>query len=264
MAIKLVVDKIDEIPEALRGEYVEKEGKFHLNAEGLPDVGKLQQGIEKERADRKKFESELKELKKTYEKIGKSPEEIQLLIERETKAEEERLERAGEWEKLKTQMNTKHEEAIVAERAKIKAKDDEIGKMKSSLEAYIIDAQATAAIAAHKGEPLLLLPAVRNRIKVTEADGRYGVKVVDQKGDIMVNGKGDPLSISDLVAELKNDPVYGRAFDGSGSSGSGMRPSGSGAGPAHITKRSDFNNESERAAFINEYGLDAYKALPMR
>lgn len=264
MALKAVVEKIDEVPEALRGEYVEKDGKFHLGVEGLPDVGKLQQGIDKERADRKKFESELKELKKSWEKLGKTPDELQGLIERETKAEEERLERAGEWEKLKKQMVDKHEEELKLERAKIGAKDELVGKMKSSLESYIVDAQATAAIAAHKGEPLLLLPAVRNRIRVVETDGKYGIKVVDGKGDPMVNGKGDPISISDLVAELKSDPVYGRAFDGSGNSGSGMRPGATGAGPAHITKRSDFKNEAERAAYINQYGLDAYKALPMR
>jgi hypothetical protein len=41
MALDLIVDKIDGLSEPLRGLYVEKEGKFHLDVAGLEDTGGL-------------------------------------------------------------------------------------------------------------------------------------------------------------------------------------------------------------------------------
>jgi hypothetical protein len=35
MTLKLVVDEIDTVPEAFRDEYTERDGKFHLNVDGL-------------------------------------------------------------------------------------------------------------------------------------------------------------------------------------------------------------------------------------
>ena len=35
MALPLVADTIDAVPEAFRGEYAEKDGKFHLSVDGL-------------------------------------------------------------------------------------------------------------------------------------------------------------------------------------------------------------------------------------
>jgi hypothetical protein len=35
MPLDLIVDTIDAVPEAFRGEYTEKEGKFHLAVTGL-------------------------------------------------------------------------------------------------------------------------------------------------------------------------------------------------------------------------------------
>jgi hypothetical protein len=42
-----------------------------------------------------------------------------------------------------------------------------------------------------------------------------------------------------------------------------MQPNkGGGGGIPSNKRRSEFKTEKERAAFINEHGLDAYKALP--
>lgn len=41
MAIQLVVDTLDSVPEALRGEYKEVEGKFHLTVDGLVPKARL-------------------------------------------------------------------------------------------------------------------------------------------------------------------------------------------------------------------------------
>ena len=121
-----------------------------------------------------------------------------------------------------------------------------------------MDKAAVAAIAAAKGVPELLPPHVQKHVKVDE---NYNVQVVDAKGDPRVNGKGEPLSISDLIAEMKATEVYGRAFEGSGQSGSGMRPT-NGTGGTGITRRSEFKTEKDRAAFVDAHGIAAYNALP--
>lgn len=264
MALKAVVDKIDEIPEALRAEYTEKDGKFHLIVDGLEDASGLKKSLEILRKENKKFESDLKEQKKVWEKLGKTPDEIEQLIEQANQMEQDRLERAGEWDKLKAQMNDKHEKDLKEIRDKLAGKDGEISTLRTNLQSQFVDVQATAAIASAKGEPILLLPVVQRFTKVVEEGGKFTVRVVDEKGNQRVDGKGEPLTIASLVEELKQDQIYGRAFEASGNSGSGMRPNGGpGGSGSSIQRRGDLKTEKDRAAFINEYGLKAYQDLPL-
>jgi hypothetical protein len=149
-------------------------------------------------------------------------------------------------------MNDKHANDL-------KQKDETIGAMRKRLEAELVDAKAVAAIAAAKGVPELLLPHVQRHVKVSDD---FTVQVVDAKGDPRVNGKGEPLSISDLVEEMKQTEIFGRAFEGSGQSGSGTRPGNNGGGSPQIKRRSELKTEKERAAFVDTFGIQAYNALP--
>jgi hypothetical protein len=267
-ALKIIVDKIEDVDEAARPLYVQREdGKFSLPLEGYEDPEKLKKAINVEREAVAKATARAKELDKKikdYEKLGKSAEEIEELVKAQAAAEEERLNRAGEWTKLKDQMNAKHQEELKVRDAKVDAKDQEIVAMRKALERNLIDAQATAAIAAHKGVPDLLLPFVQRHVKVVQDGDNYFVRVVDTKGDPRVDGKGDPLTIDALVAEMKGTDILGRAFEGSGQSGSGMRPNAGGGRPAGgPTKRSDFKSEKERSAWIDANGLEEYQKLPL-
>lgn len=58
MPLPLVADTLDAIPEPLRSAYVEKDGKYHLDAD-VPDVSGLKAAIQKEREDRRKVEKAL-------------------------------------------------------------------------------------------------------------------------------------------------------------------------------------------------------------
>lgn len=60
MALKAVVDTLDDIPEAIRDEYVERNGKYELQVEGMKtqaDVDRLQTALNKERTDHKGLQS---------------------------------------------------------------------------------------------------------------------------------------------------------------------------------------------------------------
>jgi hypothetical protein len=251
MALELSVDSIENVAEAFRPLYVEKDGKFKLDV-NLPepeDTSGLKTALQKERKAREAAEKQTK----SWQKLGKTESEIEELLATQAEAEADKAAKAGEWDKLRAQMNEKH--AI-----DLKAKEETISAMRKRLEAELVDAKAVAAIAAAKGVPELLLPHVQRHVKVSED---FNVMVVDAKGDPRVNGKGDPLSIPDLIEEMKANEIYGRAFEASGQSGSGTRPGNNGGGSPQITRRSEFKSEKERAAFVDAFGMDVYKALPL-
>jgi len=249
--LKLNVDSLEAVDEPLRALYVERDGKFQLNVDGIEDTGGLKSALSAER----KRAADLEKQTKAWKSIGKTPDEIAELLEAQEARALTEAEKKGEWDKLKTQMNTAHETAL-------KAKDETIGAMRRRLEAELVDAKATAAIAAAKGVPELLLPIVQRFVKV---DDDFHVQIVDAKGDPRVNAKGEPLSISDLITEMKATELYGRAFDGSGHTGSGTQPSnnnGSGTQPGNIKRRSDFKTRADRVAWVEANGNAAYLALP--
>lgn len=210
MALELTVDKLDGIQEDLRGLYIEKDGKYHLDVSGIEDTKGLKSALDKERDEHKRLEKQVR----NWDRLGKTPEEIVEILKAQEEAEKVKAEKAGDWEKLKAQMNDSHAKEIAA-------KEEQIVNMRKALEANLIDAQATSAIAAAKGVPELLLPHVKAHVKVVEENGNYTVAVVDAKGDPRINGKGEPLMITDLVSEMKQNEIFGRAFEGSGQSGTG-------------------------------------------
>lgn len=246
--LKLTVDSLDAVDEPLRALYEEAEGKFRLKVDGIEDTGGLKTALQKERADRAAYEKQVK----AWQGLGKSPDEIKELLAAQTKAEEDKLNKAGEWDKLRAQMNEKHQ-------ADLKVKDETIGQMRKRLQAELVDAKAVSAIASAKGVPDLLLPHVQ---RFTKVDDDFNVVVVDAKGDPRVNGKGEPLTIADLVSEMRASEVYGRAFEASGNTGGGTRPANGGGGNPQVKRKADLKDRKQRAEFVDKHGHEAYFALP--
>jgi hypothetical protein len=70
--LKLVLDSIEGLDETTREMYVEKDGKFHLDVDGIEDTGGLKSALQKERKDRADLEKKVKR----WEALGKTDEEI--------------------------------------------------------------------------------------------------------------------------------------------------------------------------------------------
>ena len=245
--VQKIVSDIEAVPELLRGFYEERDGKFHLQ-----DVTALRNSMTNAKRERDEAKKRASHIEK-WERIGKSPDEIAELLEAQKKAEEDKLSKAGEWDKLRAQMNEKHA-------AEIKAREDKLAAKDKAIERYLIDSQATAAIAAAKGVPDLLLPHVQRQVRVIEDNGEFVVRVVDAKGDPRVNGKGEPLTISDLVSEMRASDIFGRAFESSTNSGGGAVHPGGGSTntPAGIPKSfADAKTLEEKAAFIKNQRAQA-------
>ena len=225
MALELIIDTLDASPEATRSLYVPFGEKFKLDVSGLEDTSGLKSALDKER----KTARELERQSTAWKSLGKTPEEIQALVEAQTQAETDKLAKNGEWDKLRGQMNDKHAQELAAVTGKVADKDKALSK-------YLVDASATAAIAAAKGVPELLLPHVRASVKVIEENGDYAVRIIDANGNPRVNGKGEFLSINDLVGEMRGSEIFGRAFEGSGATGGGSSSTQSKGSPKSVTR----------------------------
>ncbi|MGF6154024.1 hypothetical protein [Pseudomonas fluorescens] len=213
MALDLIVDSLDALPEAVRSLYVADGAKFKLDVSGLEDTSGLKSALEKERKAAREGEAQ----SKAWKSLGKTPEEIQALIDAQAKIEEESALKAGEFEKLRKLDLEKSQ-------AEISRRDAEKAAMQKSLESHLIDAAAIAAIAQHKGSPELLLPHVKSATQVINDNGQYKTVIVDKEGNPRVNASGNPLSIQEFVSEMRGDAIYGRAFEASGANGSGKQP----------------------------------------
>jgi hypothetical protein len=243
MPLPLIVDTLDSVPETIRANYVAAEnGKFRLDLDGYEDPAGLKSALEKER----KAARDASRQAQQWASLGKTPEEIQALVEAQRQAEEDKAAKGGEWDKLKAQMHQAHQ-------AELSKREEREATLKRSLERRLVDADATAAIAALKGVPALLLPHVRASVKVIEEDGEFVARVIDQAGNPRVNGKGEFLSISDLVGEMRQSEVFGRAFEATGTTGSGASSSaGTGSGKTISEAAFQALSPKDRAARMRE------------
>lgn len=282
MTLKLTVEKLEEIPEALRAEYVEDDGKFRLDVEGIEDTAPLKAQIarlNRENGERRKKVEALS----GFEKLGKTPEELEALVAEHAELKE-KID-AGHDKQTLDQIRREAAEAAQKQAAKsIKALEDEKAALleantrtRKQYEDSRINTELMSAISKHKGRPNLLVNNIRPLIKAKEEDGRLRLLVLDDEGEERTNGKGDLLTVDELVAEMSQKDEWAAAFEGSGNSGGGQRPAGGGANPNKFpagvrTKRDlagdkdmSYERKFERfvAAFPTEQAaLDAYQKLP--
>lgn len=241
MALQFVVDSLEALPEAVRPLYEQDGDKFRLQLDGYEDPAGLKSALQKEREAAKSAQKQAS----AWAQLGKTPEEIQQLVEAQRKAEEDKLKGSGEWDKLKAQMLEQTAKEREQLEGKLKSKD-------AAIERHLIDSQAVAAISEMKGVPALLLPHVKAAVRVVDDNGEYVTRVVDAQGNPRVNGKGEFLSIKDLVSEMRQSEVFGRAFEPTGTTGSGAQ-GGAASGSKRMTQAAfDALPPKQRAAKMAE------------
>lgn len=223
------VEQLEEIPPIYRAVYTQQSDKTFQLIPGLanrvePDG--LKKALEGERRQRRGLETENKRWRSIGQKHGASaPEELDAHLD-EIKARP-----ASGDEAIKMQL-----EAERRDKARIAA---EAEKTRNALQHYTVEREVNAAIGAARGNVRVLRPIVAQNVKlVEEAPGRFVPRVVDGAGNVRFNdATGEPLSVADLVAEMRREPDFAPNFEGSGNSGSGARGAGgSGAGGSKAHK----------------------------
>jgi len=222
--LKAVVEKIEDAPETVRSFYKARDdGKFVLSVEesdgyALENISGLKSALGKERSTREQLERDVVKFKDI------DPDKAREALEKW--AEFQAIDPAKEADKIaNTKFEAARDQLVKSHEAALKPVTDRNAKLEAAVDGLTRKQQATAAIAAAKGEVGLLLPHVLPQTKVKENDsGEFVVEVVDASGATRFGAKGEPMTVAELVAEMKASETFARAFDGEGHSGSGKQP----------------------------------------
>lgn len=206
MPLPLTADSLDAIPEAARGAYVQKDGKYTLDAT-FEDTSGL-------KAKNAELIAKNKQLAERAGIIGeRTPEEVQADLDYAKQAREEKAKAAGDFEQLKK---------IQAD--EIAKRDKMLADLRSARESDHRKRVVVEAINGAGGKAKKLAEPVSKFVKIVEENGELVEQVVDKAGKVRLkDGQGTPMTVADLVEEFKADPDYEVDFAPSGASGSGAR-----------------------------------------
>lgn len=224
--LKFQLDSLDGVDEAVRALYTEKDGKFVLGIEGLPqpeDVSGLKSKVQ-----------ELLDEKKAADKARKDAED-QARLEREENAR-----KTGNVEELEKSWSEKYNRREAELNG---ALEQERGTLGGQIRDLTVGRTATdiASALAIPGSAKALLPHIERRLSVEQRDGKPVVVVLDQQGKLSA------ATLDELKAEFANDTAFAPLIAGSKASGGGAGGAGTGGGAA---KGNIGGTKTERTAAI--------------
>lgn len=270
MALKAILDSLDGVADPIKAEYTQKDGKFYLSVEPvdgyeLDDVTGLKNGLAAERGITAKQKSELEKLGSKWDDTAKKwvhiaePHKIKQAL---SKFEEfSSFDPTKEADKIaESKVNSIKEQLIAEHTAETDGLKNRVNKLENGISKVLKENVARAEIIALKGVPELVLPAVLAVTRVTEKDDDFVVEILDDKGNVRIgDAKGTPMTVKQLVAELRSTETYGRAFEGDGKSGSGKQPGSGGGSP---TLKRSLMTAQQKADYQKEHGQQAFLKLP--
>lgn len=227
MTLKYQIDSLEGLDESIQAMYAEKDGKFVLAIEGLPqqeDVSGLKAKVQ-ELLDEKKAEADKR----------KAAEE-QARLERE-----EALRKSGNVEELEKSWSEKYSRR---EAELTSALETERTTLQGQIRDLTVGRTATeiATTMAVPGSAKALLPHIERRLSVEQRDGKPTVVVLDAAGKLSA------ATLDELKAEFTNDPAFAPLIAGSKASGGGAGGAGKGGGAA---KGNIGGTKEERLAAIS-------------
>ncbi len=209
--LKFQLDTLEGVDEAVRALYTEKDGKFVLGIEGLPqqeDVTGLKAKVD-----------ELLGEKKAADKARKDAED-QARLEREENAR-----KSGNVEELEKSWSEKYNRREAELNGML---EQERGTLSGQIRDLTVGRTATdiASALAIPGSAKALLPHIERRLSVEQRDGKPVVVVLDQQGKLSA------ATLDELKAEFANDTAFAPLIAGSKASGGGAAGAGGGGGAA--------------------------------
>lgn len=253
MPIEKVVDTLDSVDEDLRGFYIEKDGKFHLE-----DVTALRNTMKHVKTERDEARKKAKDVAK-WEGLGKSAEEIQELLAAQATEAERKAREAGDHETILNQHreNWNKEKSTLTSAVDIWRNKYQNTELSYNLTSELVKLEATA-------EGIELLPNIlKDRVQF-EVDGdtvKTKILAGDKKTALAGNGADGQATFADLVKEAKTK--FPSLFKGSGQGGSGASDSDDDAGGGHGNLKRSTMSMEDKTNFIRKHGEAKYLALPM-
>ncbi|WP_457265756.1 hypothetical protein [Pseudomonas sp. P5_C3] len=236
MGLMYQLDTLDGLDDTVKSLYTEKDGKYVLGIEGLPqpeDVSGLKSKVE-----------ELLGEKKAAEKARKDAED-QARLEREEAAR-----KSGNVEELERSWSEKYNRREAELNGTL---EQERQTLSGQIRELTVGRTATdiASALAIPGSAKALLPHIERRLSVEQRDGKPVVVVLDQQGKLSA------ATLDELKAEFANDVAFAPLIAGSKASGGGAGGAGTGGGAA---KGNIGGTKTERAAAI----ASRFSDLPLK
>lgn len=201
-------------------------------------VKELRNEAAKYRTKMKEFETKLASLD------GVDPEEYRKLKDAQEALERENLTKAGEFDRLRQKLVDEHNKELGKEKERMSTLEVEINYLKNELQQTIIRNEISNAASVAKAlNPRLVELAVAPFVKVEEVDGVGKViRVVEADGSPRVNIKtGKPLTIVELMEEMKQSEEYAMLFSGG--------TSGANSSTTHSFNNSNIKNPWKKESF---------------
>ena len=228
--LKFQLDTLEGVDEAVRALYTEKDGKFVLGIEGLPqpeDVSGLKAKVD-----------ELLGEKKAAEKKAREAEEAARL------EREELARKSGNVEELERSWSEKYSKREAELSAML---EQERGTLSTQIRDLTVGRTATdiASALAIPGSAKALLPHIERRLSVEQRDGKPVVVVLDQQGKLSA------ATLDELKAEFANDTAFAPLIAGSKASGGGA--AGAGGGGVAAKGKIGGTKEERQAAIASRF-----------
>jgi hypothetical protein len=218
------VEALDTVPENFRVLYVASDSGFKLNSEdgatsaAVASITGLAKSLTAARGDAKKGKVDLSAL-------SDYGDTVELIAEGVTTKLEELTKQIKDGGKAKIDIEKIKADLAVAQAAENTRRDAREQGLQNQLYGMLVTSEATTAITAHKGVPELLMPFVKQQVQVVEEDGKLNAFVVDKDNNQRYSGTtGAPMTISELVVEMKGNAQFGRVFESEAPSGPGTPP----------------------------------------
>lgn len=283
MGLDLIIDSLDSVDEAIQPLYVKSGEKFILDVDGMkahPSIVTLEGALGKERDARKSSDKSLKEIETLTDgldldklkgidpdKYASALSDLEKLKEDEKKRNTKKLKDKEQWEKLGKQLQddfdekidglkTEYDQKSVIFQTKLdevtKTKDKKLQSMMTSLEKELKEKEIISAIADAEGNRIILMPHISQNVKIVqEDDGSFAARVINKDNIVRINDKGEPMTISDFVEELKEK----KEFKGEGIFAKKKKQGGSGGGGNHDGDDADSKNPFSKDSFnLTEQG----------
>lgn len=233
MALPLIAESLDAIPEAFRGEYTEADGKFKLNVDGVEDVTGLKNTLAKFKADQKAAADKLKAFE------GIDPEEYKTLKQEREALEEAKLKAEGKADEI---AQRKIEKALAAKNKEIEAiaernkqLENRVASVQQKILAGHIAKEASGKVHAGSGSMQTLSLLAQGVFTLDENDNPVQL---DSDGQVVLGKDGKtPFGVSEWLEGLKETHPF---LFPANSSGGGASGSGSGGGSKQIMSRDAF------------------------
>lgn len=206
MALKTIVDSLDEIDEGFRGLYVKDEGAGVYKLDVEPDANTAKE-LEELRKEKQRMEAHNKKLLEEKKKES----------DRARQAEEERARRDRDVESLERSIKEKHQ-------SELEGYTSRNALLQAQLESQMVDNQALNLANQLSDTPALIMPHIKSRLRAQEVDGRWRLTVVD------VMGNPTATTPDELVEQMRGDKQFAPLVRGTRAGGGGANGGNSGSG----------------------------------